>query len=263
VGRESATSTACSFAVLALLPFVHRARTRTLLAIFAILFAVTPLLSARLTSPQYARYLIYFYAGIALCAVSVRTTLLQDRIPRLLDRLRVARACLVLLAFAPWLYMDAIQHGLAWALGKRGRVYRWLTIGEDFQEGWLEIGSAVLLVALVLTWPRAQRALAAPFGQWLGRHSFSVYLVHMPILASFSSHLFLMAYGRGMPYNAAALLTYAASLPLVYVVAALMTRYVDRFALRFGRFRVDGWLGRIGQKAPDAWAGPGGRALAD
>ncbi|SDL33354.1 acyltransferase family protein [Microbacterium azadirachtae] len=43
---------------------------------------------------------------------------------------------------------------------------------------------AALLVILAVIWPRAERALGTRPMQWLGRISFSLYLVHAPILAT-------------------------------------------------------------------------------
>ena len=59
------------------------------------------------------------------------------------------------------------------------------TVADDLL--WAVAGAgAGLLVVLTMVWPAAQRPLETRPMQWLGRMSFSLYLVHAPILASLS-----------------------------------------------------------------------------
>lgn len=77
---------------------------------------------------------------------------------------------------------------------------------------------AALLVILAVIWPRAQRALSVRPMQWLGRVSFSLYLVHAPILATLCYLL-----GAGQWWLACLL-----GVPLSLAVAALFHALVER-----------------------------------
>jgi peptidoglycan/LPS O-acetylase OafA/YrhL len=90
--------------------------------------------------------------------------------------------------------------------------------------------AAVLLCAGVLLTPAARRVLRAPPVLWLGRQSFGIYLLHVPILFS----LGMQAYVWG-GLGAALAATFATTL----VAAAVFERLVDRPAIAwshaFGR----------------------------
>lgn len=233
----------CSYLLFCALPLLVRCNRYLLLGLLAALFVATPSLPVM---SIFAQYVVYFLAGIVFCIFFVHTDLFAVKIPQMLDRFRWVRPCLLLLAIIPWLYMSTIQWAIRAVFGQKpivgavsaapvARLLSWLTVGQQYQRGWLEIGSSLLIVALVLTHRPTQRWLNTRALQHLGRLSFSVYLVHLPILASFSSWLFLTLSRAGFRYNIAAVVTYAVSLPLVYAVAALMARSVDRFAINFGK----------------------------
>jgi peptidoglycan/LPS O-acetylase OafA/YrhL len=93
--------------------------------------------------------------------------------------------------------------------------------------------AAVLLIALTLGTPRVQSWLACPALLWLGRVSFSLYLVHIVVLAA----VIRWAGGGTRPVLLAAVL--AGSL----AAADLLYRAVERPCLRLGQF-VAAWPGR-------------------
>jgi peptidoglycan/LPS O-acetylase OafA/YrhL len=109
--------------------------------------------------------------------------------------------------------------------------------------------SAVLLLALTLASPGVQRSLVLPPLQWLGRVSFSLYLIHVVVLAT------VLRCGWGQERSLLCA-TLAASL----VLAEVLHRMVERPCLRFGH-RAAAWLARAREIGPppvpagrSAWA---------
>jgi peptidoglycan/LPS O-acetylase OafA/YrhL len=82
---------------------------------------------------------------------------------------------------------------------------------------------ALLLLAGVLMWPAAQRGLQHPWCRFLGRVSFSLYLVHIPLLGTVGCYAWLHLDMGSWRLGALAIAYVAASLSLAY----LMTRIVD------------------------------------
>jgi peptidoglycan/LPS O-acetylase OafA/YrhL len=85
---------------------------------------------------------------------------------------------------------------------------------------------ALCLVLGVLLFPPLQRLLLGCLSQWLGRVSFSLYLVHVPLLCSLGAWL-LLRLEPGLGYNAASLVALALYLSAALVVAGLVARWVD------------------------------------
>ncbi|MCU1445158.1 acyltransferase [Cryobacterium sp.] len=81
----------------------------------------------------------------------------------------------------------------------------------------LRVPGAALIVATVALWPPVQRMLSGRLLAWLGAISFSLYLVHFPVVVSFGQ-LF------GPEYWWAGALV---SLPLSLLLAQLMYRWVE------------------------------------
>ncbi|KDA04791.1 hypothetical protein DC31_04505 [Microbacterium sp. CH12i] len=85
---------------------------------------------------------------------------------------------------------------------------------------------AVLIIVVAMGWPRLRALLERAVPQWLGRVSYSLYLVHVPLLGTlvyfFGSDRWLLAVTVGIP----------ASL----VVAALFHRFLEVPAHRLARF---------------------------
>jgi len=76
---------------------------------------------------------------------------------------------------------------------------------------------ATLIVALAVAWPALDRTLDRPSVQWLGAVSFSLYLVHVPVLATVG---YLVGSERWW-------LTALIGIPLSVVVAAVFRRVVE------------------------------------
>jgi peptidoglycan/LPS O-acetylase OafA/YrhL len=85
---------------------------------------------------------------------------------------------------------------------------------------------ALCLVAGVLLFPPLQRLLLGGVSQWLGRASFALYLVHVPLLCSLGAWVLLRT-EPGLGYNAASLVALAAYMTAALIVAGLVARWVD------------------------------------
>ena len=114
----------------------------------------------------------------------------------------------------------------------------------------LRVPGAVLVVAVVALWPPLQRPLSARPLVWLGRVSFSLYLVHFPVVVAFGT-----MFGPGRWWLGALV-----SVPLSLVLAQLMYRWVElpaqRLANATGRWASTkaGALPRRGGRQADAAA---------
>ena len=99
---------------------------------------------------------------------------------------------------------------------------------------------AICLVAAVLAWPALARVVSRPVFVWLGRVSFSLYLLHWPVICSLSFGLmYLLVPLSGWHYGLAALMIFALTTPVALSLSWLFERFVDspsqRLASRFAQ----------------------------
>lgn len=107
---------------------------------------------------------------------------------------------------------------------------------------------AALIVVLAIVWPRAARVLDTAPAQWLGRVSFSLYLIHAPILGT-------LGYALGPDRWWLACLL---GIPLSLLLAPVFHRLVERPSHRLSR-TVGAWCGarasaigdRLGRAQPE------------
>jgi peptidoglycan/LPS O-acetylase OafA/YrhL len=89
---------------------------------------------------------------------------------------------------------------------------------------------AALIVILAIEAPRLSGFLSAPFPQWLGRISYRVYLVHMPVMLVLVP--ILIAWASPVELSACIVL-------LVFIAGEVMYRLIEAPAIGLGR-----WLTR-------------------
>jgi peptidoglycan/LPS O-acetylase OafA/YrhL len=93
------------------------------------------------------------------------------------------------------------------------------------------IGAAFALFALALSqWP--VRILVNPLTRWIGRLSFSMYLVHFAVIDAFAALGLSQWFGGG---DAAAIAYYALAVAVTTPVAALCHRFIERPGIEAGR----------------------------
>jgi len=97
-----------------------------------------------------------------------------------------------------------------------------------------KIVGAVLLFTGVALSPSVSALLSSRVARWLGRLSFSIYLIHFPVLLTVSCAVFSAAASR-MPSWTAGLLACATEFAVTVLMAAIFARLVDRPAIRLSR----------------------------
>lgn len=104
----------------------------------------------------------------------------------------------------------------------------WYAHNKVFAVGPAALAATPIFFAALMM-PSAQRLLASAGAVWLGRISFSLYLLHFPILFSLGS--VVLAAGAKLPYPLAAALTLGVGLGITFVASAWFERVVDRRAV--------------------------------
>lgn len=104
------------------------------------------------------------------------------------------------------------------------------------------LAGALLLVFAVLLLEPLQKFFALPVFVKLGKISYSLYLVHFPVIATAGCGLFLMA-NRKLPYNAAVLLTFVLTTVLVLLISGGFTKYIEPLGKK-GEHYVEQWLAK-------------------
>jgi peptidoglycan/LPS O-acetylase OafA/YrhL len=130
-----------------------------------------------------------------------------------------------------------------------GTLLRWYTWLPRFAEidndiHWHSIG-AVLMIAAVLHSSRLQELFANRAGRFLGRISFTVYLIHVPIICSLTALLVVAL--SALPRPAIALIAGGITMIVVLIVCALLSRLIDGRSTTLSRqlgYRVDSVLRR-------------------
>lgn len=87
------------------------------------------------------------------------------------------------------------------------------------------VGAAIVIIAAI-GWPRLRGVLERRAAQWLGRVSYSLYLVHVPLIATL---VYLWGADDWLP-------AIAVGLPASLVLAGLFYRFVEAPAHRLSRF---------------------------
>ena len=83
-----------------------------------------------------------------------------------------------------------------------------------------------MLVLGILSWEGAQKILSRRLFRWLGKISYSVYLIHIPLLFSLSTGIFLWTEGT-LGYLGSAALSFGVSLVVLIALAWLYHRFVE------------------------------------
>jgi len=131
-------------------------------------------------------------------------------------------------------------------------VYPFPRFSYDNTRNWHSIGATLLLIG-VLTSPTVQRPLGSLLGRVLGRISFTLYLIHVPILCSLGAWLIveLASYGNVTAAAIGLSVTFFTCLAL----AVLLSPFIDGVSVRLSR-RVGRRLDEIMTSAKEATGQP-------
>ena len=94
----------------------------------------------------------------------------------------------------------------------------------------LTIGAAMLILA-VITNSNLSKLLEMPRISILGKYTFALYLVHIPVMYSVVFLAFISLYPL-LGYNLAVLATFVVSIPVLWIVTILFEKYIDAPAVR-------------------------------
>ena len=100
------------------------------------------------------------------------------------------------------------------------RYFRGLTFID-----WHILGAFVLLLG-ILSWKGVQKLLSWRLFGWLGKISYSVYLIHIPLLFSLSTGIFLWA-EKWLGYLGSVALSFGVSLAVLVTLSWLYHRLVE------------------------------------
>jgi peptidoglycan/LPS O-acetylase OafA/YrhL len=160
-------------------------------------------------------YYILFIAGMLLCDLQVH------------GKLPVPRAGVrsLMLLIACWLgsYRLLAEHSFWHLLDPLCHVIKPSAIG------------AILLFYAVITSERIQHVLDKPLFRFLGNISYSLYLVHLLVICSFSCILFTWLH-HSCSYHLSFIVTFIVSVPLVLLIAQWLTATVDLQGIRFSKW---------------------------
>lgn len=126
--------------------------------------------------------------------------------------------------------------------------YRLLSTPVLLTEGyafWHVLGAGMLVTGICLA-PGLQRLLSRRAPLWMGEISFSLYLIHMPVLFSLGTGLFLLLDRPGMDsYPLLTALTLLGTLPALLLLSALFRRSVELPCTRLAN-RFEAWVFKTG-----------------
>ena len=84
-----------------------------------------------------------------------------------------------------------------------------------------------------------QKVLETKICLFLGKISYAVYLLHIPVLFSLTALLFVKLYGVLLQYNLAALLALLISLVVIVALSWLFYHFIEKRCVRFTNWLVD------------------------
>lgn len=160
-------------------------------------------------------YFIAFYLGMLLCDVVVNTKILDLFSKKII----FIPSIIIGLFLGSYPYVYPI-----------GTVYEFLIIEPSSTFNYFIfyhiLGSTILLIGILGSKSFQKTLSIRPF-VFLGKISFSLYLVHFIILCSFSSYLFMRLLDSGISYNFSFLIMFFLSIILMFVLSYIMYKFVD------------------------------------
>ncbi len=119
-------------------------------------------------------------------------------------------------------------------------IYRFLDLGGNAMGIWHVLGASLLVTGLFLS-SGLQRLLSRRLFQWLGKISFSLYLVHVPVLLSVGTGCAVLLSDWGIrSYALMSTVSAAVTLAAVLLISALFRRFVEQPCATLSR-----WLLRL------------------
>ena len=105
-------------------------------------------------------------------------------------------------------------------------------MARDADRYWHMLG-ATIVVAATLHWPFAQTVLGSRAGRFLGKISFVLYLIQVPIICSLTSWLFLAL--APISVSIAAKVAALSTVVVIFAASAATCRFIDQVPTRLSR----------------------------
>lgn len=182
-----------------------------------------PVVYAVLVLLLWRSYYLAFLLGVILSDIACNRPAWFVRLGRAPVTAVLVAAGLYLGAFPPFMDIDS-----PW--------YNWLKFGFiwDIAPTLYHIVGALFLMLAVLSSPRLQAFFSAAPAAFLGKISFSLYAIHVIVIGSLSCSLFI-ALHKLVSYNAAGILTLAATVLASLALATLVNRFIDEPGIRLSK----------------------------
>lgn len=117
-----------------------------------------------------------------------------------------------------------------------GSMYQYLHfMDHDLLPMWYHIAGAFLVMTVLLDFAWLQNIFSHRSLLWLGKVSYSMYLLHFVIMGTISSFIFLKLFPL-LPYFWAVLMTFILSLPIIFIISYLSQRFVENFSWKLSEF---------------------------
>lgn len=150
----------------------------------------------------FSGYYVYFVLGMMICDFYTH----EEGLNAFLQK---HQSLSVLLHIGAWCYIGCITNL---------DVFKWRSLGFD---------AAVFFMFLtLLNSPILNRVWGNKAGVSVGKHSFSIYLLHWPVIESFSCAFFLFLLKRGMNLTLVILTDFCLTLLVILSLSALFTRWI-------------------------------------
>ena len=108
-------------------------------------------------------------------------------------------------------------------------IYRYMNCG--FNDLWRVIGG-VLLVFGVWNVPLFQKILSVKPLKFMGENCYEFYLIHIPILFSAGTGMFLLMVNNGIDYNVSGVISFFASFAFTIICAKFYSKYVSAYCAK-------------------------------
>ena len=111
--------------------------------------------------------------------------------------------------------------------------YDWITFG--YQATWYHSAGAILIVYFMHYSDIFKKIFSLPLFLWFGKISFSLYLIHLPIICSVGSLVISLSHSS-LPYNVMSILFIIITTTVSLAFAQLYTLTIDKFFIRLGHW---------------------------
>ncbi|QQS69129.1 acyltransferase [Candidatus Saccharibacteria bacterium] len=180
-------------------------------------------------------YFVGFIAGMILADIFATFPAIFRKIAMLPWPYKI---CSLLLAFAIGSYPSIV--GLEGS--NLGKYWQMLTLSNGdllLSRTILQLIAGVIIIILVLSWDRLRRLLENPVASWLGNISYTVYAVHLILLYSLTTTVFVY-FRNHLEYMPSAFLSLLTTLPVILFVAHFMHIYIERPSIALAN-RIGEW----------------------